>query len=193
MNITLRGLLLSLLLVPAVWAAPTTFKVDPAHSSVTFTVRSQPSPVEGRFRTFEGTIDYDQADPKNSKVDFTVQSDSIFTDNEKRDGHLKGADFFDAAKYPTLEFHSKKVLVHGKELSVVGELSMHGVKKPVTVTVTPLGVAKSPNGGTVAGFKAEFVVNRKDYGIIYNKTLDAGGTMLGDDVNVRVLVEAGKK
>ena len=195
MKNTLRGLLFSLILAApmASWAAPATYTVDGTHSSVTFTVRHLVSQVEGRFKNFAGTIDYDVADPKNSKVDFTVQSDSIFTDNEKRDGHLKGADFFDVAKYPTLEFHSKKVIPRGKNLEVVGEISLHGVKKPITVTVTPLGVSPSPFGGTVAGFKTEFEINRKDFGVIWNKSLDSGGTMLGEEVNVRILVEAAKK
>ena len=195
MKNTLRGMLVSLLLAApmAAWAEPVSYTVDPVHSSITFTIRHLVSMVEGRFKSFEGTIAYDAADPKNSKVDFTVPADSIFTDNDGRDKHLKGADFFDVAKYPKLEFHSKKVIQRGKNLEVVGDLTMHGVTKGVSVTVTPLGTSPHPMGGTVAGFKTEFDVNRKDFGIVYNKVLDGGTSMLGDEVSVRILVEAGHK
>jgi polyisoprenoid-binding protein YceI len=175
------------------YAAPTSYSVDPAHSSIVFTVRHLVTEVEGRFRNFEGSINWDASNPRASTVNFVVKSDSIFTDNDKRDGHLKSPDFFDVAKYPTLEFHSKKVTPRGKDtLEVVGQMTIHGVTKPMMVTVTKLGSAVGPNG-EVAGFRTEFSVNRKDYGVIWNKTLDSGSTMLGEDVAVRVLVEAGKK
>lgn len=175
------------------YAAPTSYSVDPNHSSIVFTVRHLVSQVEGRFRNFDGSIEWDAANPKASSVNFVVKSDSIFTDNDKRDGHLKSPDFFDVAKYPTLEFHSKKVTPRGKDtLEVVGQMTIHGVTKPLMVTVTKLGSAVGPMG-EVAGFRTEFTINRKDYGVIWNKNLDSGTSMLGDDVNVRVLVEAGKK
>jgi len=172
------------------WAAPVSYDVDPVHSSIVFSIRHFVSQVEGRFKAFTGTISYDIENPSNSTVKFSVTADSISTDNEKRDGHLKSADFFDVAKYPTLAFESKKVVPRGKDsLDVVGVMTIHGVSKNMTIPVTVLGVGKGKQG-PVAGFKSEFPLNRKDFGIVWNSTLDNGGTMLGDDVNIRINVEA---
>lgn len=187
----IQGLLISSLMAAPVLAAPTNYNVDAAHSSVTFNIRHLVSTVEGRFRDFQGTIAYDSATPANSKVDFTIKSASIFTDNDQRDGHLKSPDFFDVAKYPTLEFHSKKVMARGKNLEVVGVLTIHGVSKPASLSVKPQGTAVGPYG-PVAGFSTDFTINRKDFGIVWNKNLDSGSSMLGEDVNIRVLVEAGQ-
>lgn len=189
-----RALATALLLAPfTAGADPAKFTVDPAHSSITFTIRHLVSLTSGRFKKFEGAVNYDEKNPTKSDVSFVVQADSIDTDSAKRDEHLRGADFFDVAKYPTLEFQSKKVVTRGKNLEVFGELKMHGVTKAISVSVEPLGTTANPFGGTVTGFKTEFVVNRKDFGIVYNKTLDSGSSMLGDEVTVRMLIEAGKK
>jgi polyisoprenoid-binding protein YceI len=191
-GLTLGSLLLA---GQALWAAPTSYEVDPAHSGINFSVRHFFSPVQGKFRSFTGTIRYDQGHPEDSSVSFTVQSASIDTDNEKRDGHLKSPDFFDVAKFPTLTFESKKVTPdrsNRKRLNVTGTLTLHGVSQNVTIPVTLLGTGKGMMG-PIAGFEADFEVNRKDYGIVWNKALDGGGTMLGDDVQVKVTIEAGAK
>lgn len=169
------------------------YKVDPAHSSVGFTIRHFVSLVEGRFKEFTGNIDYNAANPAASSVNFTIQAQSISTDNEKRDEHLRSADFFDTAKYPTLSFVSKKVIARDKDhLDVVGEMTMHGVTKAITVPVTILGVSPGAKPGSeLIGFKSEFTIDRKDFGLVYNRTLDKGGTVLGDEVTIRLLVEAG--
>lgn len=179
------------LMAPGVHAK--VYTVDPAHSSVGFTIRHFVSYVEGRFKEFTGNIDYDAANPSNSTVNFTVQSQSINTDNEKRDDHLRSEDFFNASKYPTLSFVSKKVIARDKEhLDVVGEMTMHGVTKAITVPVTILGTTPGPKPNTeLIGFRAEFTIDRKDFGLVYNRTLDKGGTVLGDEVNIRMLIEAG--
>jgi polyisoprenoid-binding protein YceI len=170
-----------------------TYEVDPAHSSVVFDVRHLVSQTEGRFREFVGTIKYDPKNVRDSSVEFTVQAKSIFTDNEKRDAHLKGEDFFAVDKYPTLSFKSKKVLPRGSsKLDVLGTLTIKGVSKEVMVPVTILGIGQGFQG-EVAGFRSEFEINRKDFNVIWNRDLDKGGTALGDQVNVRLLVEAGKK
>ena len=190
--LTLGSLLLG---TSALWAAPTSYEVDPAHSGINFSVRHFFSPVQGKFKVFTGTIRYDRGRPEDSSVAFTVQSASIDTDNEKRDGHLKSPDFFDVARFPTLTFESKKVSVDrqdSKKLNVTGTLTLHGVSQNVTIPVTLLGTGKGMMG-PIAGFEADFQVNRKDYGIIWNKALDGGGTMLGDDVQVKVTIEAGAK
>lgn len=173
-------------------AAPTTYEVDPSHSSVTFGIRHLVSEVQGRFREFSGTVVYDPADVAASKVNFTIQAKSIFTDNDKRDGHLRGDDFFSVDKFPTLTFESKTVKARGAgKLDVFGTITIKGVSKAVMVPAT-IQVGQGPRG-EVIGVKGDFEINRKDFGIIYNQTLDKGGTALGDDVSIQVRVEAGKK
>ena len=178
-------------------ADPAPFKIDPVHSQVGFTVRHFFSKVSGRFNEFASAI---QLDPKNlaaSSVEATIQSASIFTDNPKRDGHLKSGDFFDAEKYPTLTFKSTKVTPgENGRMQIAGDLTIRDVTKPVVLDAALLGVGDVGVGGmpamTRAGFEATTTINRKDYGIIWNKTLDQGGTMLGDDVTITLLVEAVK-
>ena len=184
---------LATLLTGSALAQPATYKVDPAHSSVIFNIRHLVSQVEGRFRDFQGSIDLDQKNLRNSKVNFTVKADSIFTDNEKRDAHLKGDDFFAVEKFPSLSFQSKRVLPRGQnKLEVLGTLTIHGVSKDVLVPVQLLGVGPGFQG-QVAGFRSDFTINRKDYGISWNSKLDQGGSVLGDEVEIRLLVEAGKQ
>ena len=174
-------------------AQPVTYKVDPVHSSVIFNIRHLVSQVEGRFRDFQGSIAYDAKEVGNSSVEFSVKSDSIFTDNEKRDAHLKGDDFFATAKYPTLTFKSKRVAPRGPgKLDVLGTLTIHGVSKEVLVPVTVLGVGQGFKG-EVAGFRSDFSINRKDFGIIWNSNLDKGGSVLGEEVEIRLLVEAARQ
>ncbi|MBN9416040.1 hypothetical protein ABS71_11145 [bacterium SCN 62-11] len=192
-NKSLVSLALGAAITWGAWAQPTTYKVDPSHSSVVFNIRHLVSQVEGRFRDFQGSIDYDQKNPRNSKVSFTVKADSIFTDNDKRDAHLKGDDFFAVDKFPTLTFQSKKVLPRGQnKLDVLGTLTIHGVSKDVMVPVQVLGVGPGFKG-EVAGFRSDFTIQRKDFGIVWNSKLDKGGSVLGEDVEIRLLVEAGKE
>jgi polyisoprenoid-binding protein YceI len=183
-------LLLSALL-PAVAAAETVaYKVDPAHSAVSFTIRHFVSNVPGRFGDFNGVIKYDKANPAASSVEFTVQAASISTDNKDRDDHLKSPDFFDVAKFPTLTFTSTKVAAKDADtLDVTGNLTIHGVTKQVTIPVEVLGTMKTPRSEK-AGFETAFTVNRKDFGIVWNRVLDAGGTVLGEDVKISIAVEA---
>lgn len=189
----LKTLVLTAALAMPALAAPVTYEVDKVHSSIVFNVRHLVSQAEGRFRDFAGSIRYDAQDVKQSSVEFTVQSASIFTDNEKRDAHLKGEDFFAVEKYPTLSFKSKRVVPRGEnKLDVLGTLTMRGVSKDIMVPVSILGVGPGMRG-EVAGFRSDFKVNRKDFGIVWNSNLDKGGTVLGDEVEVRLLVEAGRK
>lgn len=178
-------------------AAPESYKLDPAHTVVGFQVRHFFSKVPGQFKEFDGTITLDQANWEASSVQATIQSASIFTNQEKRDGHLRSADFFDVEKYPTLTFKSTKVSKAGEgKLKVAGDLTMHGVTKPVVLDVDFLGAGAIGIGGnavgTRAGFEATTKVDRKDFGIVWNKTLDQGGTMLGDEVTINIGVEAMK-
>lgn len=171
------------------------YEVDSAHSNVVFSIRHFVSYVEGRFREFVGNIDYDAANPAASSVNFTIQARSIDTDNDKRDDHLRSPDFFNVDKYPTLSFVSKKVIPRDKEhLDVVGELTIHGVTKAITVPVTILGTTPGPKPGSeLIGFRTEFTIDRKEFGLVYNRALDKGGTVLGDEVSIRILVEAGRE
>lgn len=178
-------LLILCLAVPPVGAEPKLYKIDPVHSQVSFTVRHIVSRVPGRFGSFSGEITVDKENPAGSKVTAEIEAGSIDTGNPKRDGHLKSPDFFEVEKFPKITFVSKSVASTGKDKSsVTGDLTMHGVTKPVTLDVTWLGFA-----GPKAGFEAKATLNRKDYGIIWNRVLDTGGAMLGDEVAITLLVE----
>jgi polyisoprenoid-binding protein YceI len=174
-------------------AATETFVFDKAHTQVGFQIRHFLTKVEGRFRDYEGRIVIDRQNPANSRVDVTIQAASIDTGNDRRDADLKSANFFEVDKYPTITFKSTKVTPNGKDLYLVtGDLTMHGVTKALVVPVRHTGFL---NLGKMekAGFEVIFPMNRKDFGITWNRTLDAGGTMLGDDVQITVLVEANKE
>lgn len=182
------------LLVFAAAAAPAlakTYAIDPAHSGITFKVRHLATRMPGSFNEFSGTIVYDEKKPAKSSVEAVIQAASIDTRNEKRDAHLRNPDFFDVEKYPTITFKSVKVTPQGPgRLKVAGKLSMHGVEKPVALDVESLGVMKDPQGKNRAGFSASGKFNRKDFGIVWNKTLDAGGYILGDEVTFTIDIEA---
>jgi len=171
-----------------------TFAVDPAHSEVSFQIRHMVSQVRGRFNDFSGTV---QLDPKNlpaSSVDFHIKVTSIDTNVADRDKHLRSADFFDIEKYPEITFKSESIQAAGKDkYNVTGPLTMHGVTKKVTLPVTLGGQVKDPWGNTRAGFEIETTLDRKDYGIVWNKALDSGGVMLGDDVKVAINLETVRK
>lgn len=189
----LYALSLALLLPALAVADPIVYKVDSDHSGVSFTIRHFVSNVPGRFKDFDGVIKYDPQNPAASSVNFTIQAASIDTDNADRDNHLKGADFFDVAKFPTLTFSSTSVkAVDADTLEVTGELTMKGVTKKVTVPVDVLGSVKTPRGEK-AGFETAFKLDRKEYGITWNRALDAGGAVLGDDVKVSISIEADRQ
>lgn len=177
-------LLLALPLVAS--AEPVTWVVDPVHSNVGFAVRHFFTPVPGEFEDYRGVIVYDAEEPSNSSVSVTVQTASIDTDNDERDQHLRSPDFFAAEEHPTLTFESRKVAPLGDgKLAVTGDLTLRGVTKEVTIPVEVLGVM-----GSKAGFATEFTVDRQEYGINWNRALDQGGTILGDEVKVSLAFEA---
>jgi polyisoprenoid-binding protein YceI len=173
--------------------ATETFAVDKNHSMAMFKVRHMMSNVVGQFRDFTADVNIDRANPAKSSVEFTIQTTSVDTGNTNRDNHLRTPDFFDAAKFPTITFKSTAVTPKSKtEFDVAGDLTMHGVTKHVTLPVTFMGFAKTARGEK-AGFSIETTVNRKDYNILWNKTLDEGGMLLGDDVKVTIDLEMDKK
>ena len=190
-----RTLIAAIAITAAVPAgAADNWTLDLAHSETTFTVRHLLSKVSGRFDKFDGRIVTDAAKPETSSVEFTIETASIDTNNEKRDAHLRSADFFDAEKHPTITFKSTRVEALGQNrFNVTGDLMMRGVTKPITLPVEFLGTQKDPWGNEKAGFALQTTLNRKDYGIIWNQTLDAGGYLLGDDVQISISLQAVKK
>jgi len=190
------GALAALALATPLAAAPLPFKIDPAHSQVSFTIRHFFSRVPGRFNDFAGTIQLDEKDLSRSSVEATIQAASIFTNNDHRDKDLKSPNFFSVDSFPTLIFKSTKVTPgDGGKLTIDGNLTIHGVTKPVSLQGSflgagPVNIEGGYNAGYRAGFEATTTINRKDFGIVWNKTLDQGGTMLGDDVAITIGVEA---
>ena len=188
------GLLLLVLGAAAPLSAADTYTIDKGHSSVEFRIRHFASKVSGRFGDFEGAIQADPAKPDASSVSFTIKTASIDTNNGHRDDDLKSPNFFDAAKFPEITFKSSKMASTGKDqYAVTGTLTMHGVSKEVTLPVTYLGSAKDPRGNERASFELNTKLNRKDWGIDWNKTLDSGSLMLSDDVDVTIDLETIKK
>lgn len=169
--------------------AADTWEIDGGHSRVTFRITHfGASPFYGQFPGVSGTMVLDDADPTKSTINISVAVDSVDTFNEKRDAHLKGADFFNAAQFPTMTFKSTKVAKKSdKVLTVTGDLTLHGVTKSVTVDFERIGTGKDPWGGTRTGGEAIFTIKRSDFGITY---MPDG---LGDEVKLIVAVEGVKK
>jgi len=173
--------------------AAETYQFDKSHTTVGFQVRHIFTMLGGKFQDFSGTIKVDRAKPEASSVEFTIQAASIFTNDPKRDEHLKSPDFFDVPTHPTITFKSTSMKANGKDgWLVTGDLTMRGVTKQVTLPVTFLGEGKDPWGNEKMGFETSTTLNRKDYGINWNKALDQGGVLVGDEVKVQISVEANK-
>jgi polyisoprenoid-binding protein YceI len=170
-------------------AATETLNFDGAHTRVGFSIRHFFTQVRGEFKNVTGTIALDQANLNASKVNVEIETASINTNNDRRDTHLRSGDFFDAEKNPKITFVSKTIAIKDNKGTMTGDLTMHGVTKPVTLDVEVGGIGKM-GPGTLAGFNATGKIDRKDFGIVWNKTLDQGATMLGDDVTLEINVEA---
>ena len=170
-----------------------TYDVDPAHSTVGFTVQHLViSKVSGAFKDFTGTVELDD---KGAIVaaEATGQTTSIDTRNEKRDEHLRSADFFDVAKYPTITFKSTAAKEVGGKKVLEGELTIHGVTKTVSAPYVLTGPIVDPWGKTRIGIEAGITINRADYGLTWNKALETGGMVVSDEVAISVNLEAVKK
>jgi len=169
------------------------YAIDPAHSSIGFTVRHlMLNNVRGRFTDFAGTIIHDDKDITKSSVEFTAKVASINTDVARRDEHLRAADFFDAAKYPELTFKSKRVERRNKNSYVaIGDFTLRGVTKEIALPFTLNGALKEARGGGYRiGVEAATVINRQDYGVSWSRALDGGGLSVANDVNVELMLEA---
>jgi len=186
-------LTLAVLISTAAFAADT-FVIDKNHSEAIFQVRHMVSRVSGRFDDFAGTINVERANPSVSSVEFTIKAPSIDTGVADRDKDLRGANFFEVEKYPEISFKSTSIKPSGKKdvYDVTGVFTMHGVTKTITLPVEFLGFIKDPRGNERAGFSTHTTLNRKDYGINWNRVLDNGGTLLSDDVDVTVNIESVK-
>lgn len=169
-----------------------TWKIDPVHSEVGFSVRHlMISNIKGRFKTFSGDLEFDPAKPAEAKVKVDIAVESVDTENEKRDGHLKADDFFGATSNPTMTFESTGVEVTGENtMNVKGNLTLKGKTNPVTLTVEKIGVGKGMGGEERAGFTATTSINRNDYGVDWNKPLDGGGVVVGNEVKITLEIEA---
>ena len=171
------------------------WRIDPSHSQIIFSIRHMMiSNVRGRFENFTGTIEFDEKTPGHSSAEVQIEAASINTREERRDAHLKSADFLNAEKYPYLVFKSKRVEVidahHGR---VVGDLTIRDVAKEVTLDVEYAGQSKSPWGAISAGFEAKAKINRKDWDLNWNLALETGGWLVGDEINVEIELEIVKE
>ncbi len=178
-----------LLLLAGVAFAADEYKIDSAHSAANFSVRHMLiSTVHGRFSNVSGTIIYDEKDPSKSSVEAVIKADSINTDNEGRDKHLKSADFFEVEKYPEITFKSKRVEKRGNQLVAIGTLTMKNVSKDVELL---FDVAKldTPRGAMI-GVGATTQINRQDFGVSWSRKLDNGGLAVSDDVKIELNLEA---
>jgi polyisoprenoid-binding protein YceI len=171
--------------------AGTTWTIDPAHSQVEFAVRHlMISTVRGRFAGVKGTVVADEGNLANAQVDVTIDVHTIDTREAQRDAHLKSADFFDAEKFPVLTFKSARVTdIKGDRFKLVGDLTMHGVTREVTLDVTSEGRGKDPWGGERAGYSAVARVNRSDFGLTWNQVLETGGIAVGDEIKISLDLE----
>ena len=195
MKLISRAILAILLILTPVLAGATTWQIDPAHAFVEFKVRHlMVSNVKGVFTKLDGTVEADD-DLSKASVKVTIDTASIDTNIAKRDEHLRSPDFFDVAKYPTMTFVSKKVIVENGTVSkVVGDLTIRGTTREVTLDVeafTP--PIKDPWGNIRRGATASTTINRKDFGLIWNTVLEAGGVAVGDEVRISLDIEMIKK
>ena len=166
------------------------WKIDPAHSQVTFSVRHMMiSNVHGRFETFTGQVDFDENAPQNSYVEVQIDAASINTREPKRDGHLRSPDFFNAEQYPYVTFKSKRIeLVNENHAKIVGDLTIRDVTREVVLDTEYAGQSKMW-GKTAAGFSASTKISRKDWGLNWNQLLESGGMLVGDDISINIELE----
>ena len=169
----------------------TTWAIDPAHSSVEFSVRHlMITTVRGRFTDVKGEVTTDDQDPAAGRVEVEIAAASIDTREPQRDTHLRSADFFDVEKFPTLTFRSTGITgTSGDRFTLTGDLTIHGVTRPVTLAVESEGRAKDPWGGLRAGFTATTKIKRSDFGLTWNQLLETGGLAVSDEVKISLDVQ----
>jgi polyisoprenoid-binding protein YceI len=191
LRLAAAAVLTAALSLPALGTA-TTWKVDPQHTSAQFAVKHlMISTVRGEFHGVNGTVNWDDKDVTKSTVDITIDATTVDTREPQRDGHLKSPDFFDVAKFPTMTFKSTKIeQVSAGKLKVTGDLTIHGVTKEVVLNVEgPTAAIKDPWGNPRTAISATAKVNRQDFGVKWNKSLDGGGVVVSDEVNITIDLE----
>ena len=168
-----------------------TYQLDPSHSNINFSVKHMMiSKVRGSFEKVSGKLTYDPSNPGATSVEVSIEVASIKTGEEGRDTHLKSADFFDVEKYPTITFKSIRASGKAPELTIVGELTIHGVTRPVTLELEgPTEEIKDPWGNIKIAASGKAKIKRKDFGLTWNAALEAGGLLVGDDVSIEVDVQ----
>lgn len=174
---------------------PGTYAIDMTHSEILFKVRHLGiSNVRGNFNEAEGTLTFANENVNSLSIDVTIQAASIDTDNERRDNHLRSADFFEVETYPTLTFKSTEVTnVNGDNMTIVGDLTMHGVTKQVELDTEFTGAVNAGRMGNRVGFEATTTIDRKEFGLTWNNTLETGGLVVGDEVTITLAVSAVKQ
>jgi polyisoprenoid-binding protein YceI len=183
---------MSAIATPEVKSTTTVWNIDPVHSAAQFKVKHMMiSNVKGAFTSVKGSLQYDEQNVGNSRVEAEIDATTINTRDQQRDEHLKSADFFDVENFPTLLFRSTSVSKKNDgELAVAGELTIHGVKRPVTFAVEELSEpANDPWGNTRIGLSATTRINRKDFGLTWNAALETGGILVGDEVTITLDVQ----
>jgi polyisoprenoid-binding protein YceI len=172
-----------------------TWQIDYSHSHIYFTARHMMiSKVRGRFSQWEGSIEFDEQNPENTTVNVAVDVSSINTRDDQRDGHLRSPDFFNAPEFPQMVFKSKRVVMESvNEGKLYGDLTIRGVTKEVVLDVEYAGQAKSPWGTLSAGFSAKGSLNRKDWGLVWNQSLETGGVLVGEKVEIEIELELVKQ
>jgi polyisoprenoid-binding protein YceI len=188
--------IISFVLAVPVFTYAVTWEMDPSHSSFQFKVRHMTvSNIKGDFSKFQGVVTIDEKDITQMKVEVAIESTSVNTGHPQRDEHLRGPDFFDVAKYPTITFASRKVIkADGHRLRVIGDLTIHGVTREITVDVEgPTPEVKDPGGNSRRGATATTKISRREFGLTWNKVLDNGGLVVGDEVSIYLELELVRK
>ncbi|WP_454062656.1 YceI family protein [Candidatus Nitrospira salsa] len=180
------------ILLSATWASAemSKWKIDHDHSTVGFQVKHMVvSSTKGKFLDYTGVVEMDPEAKEFKTIEATIQTKSVFTDHEKRDEHLRSPDFFNVEKYPTMTYKMKSYKKTGDTYTAIGDITLRGVTKELTLEGTFNGVAKDPWGNMRAGFTGDGTLNRKDFGMEFSKMLDNGGLMVGDEVKIMLEIE----
>jgi polyisoprenoid-binding protein YceI len=178
---------MTLFLAAFLTAAPITLDADPNHSTAAFSVKHMMvTTVRGAFTKFSSTLTFDKDDPAKASVMLKIEPASINTNNEKRDGHLKSADFFDVQRCPEMTYKSTRIEKSGDKYKVTGDLTMHCVTKPLTLEATFTSEPVKSPMGTVYGASATGKLKRSEWGLTWNKALESGGAVVSDDVNLEL-------
>ena len=196
-SLTFPILALALVLVPVAASAQeegpvdsNVYTIDTAHATIGFKVRHLTvSNVSGKFGTFEGAVRYSPGSPADSEVKVTIDATSIDTDNERRDGHLKSADFLDVENHPTITFESTRIEKNDEGFQVTGGLTMRGVTREVSFPVSVVGPIRDPMGMQRMGIEGGLTIDRRDWGLNWDKTMETGGLIVGNDVKIEISAE----